>query len=59
MKRGLELSIPTSPSVKSEPVVSGDTSISNGNIDFDSTDLFDLMDFVGGGNLAALLIVVR
>ncbi|KAK6055587.1 DEAD/DEAH box helicase [Cooperia oncophora] len=47
MKRGLELVLPTTSEDTKEPTA--DNLVKDGVIDFDSTDLFDLMDFVGGG----------
>lgn len=52
MPRGLPFSLSVKkPSVEDMKPASDLTAIHEG-IDFDSTDLFDLMDFVGGGELA-------
>ncbi|PIO73323.1 DEAD/DEAH box helicase [Teladorsagia circumcincta] len=49
MKRGLDLVLPASSKDKEEPTTGADSVKPDGIIDFDSADLFDLMDFVGGG----------
>ncbi|KAK6023181.1 hypothetical protein OSTOST_11100, partial [Ostertagia ostertagi] len=49
MKRGLDLVLPACSNNKEEPATGADTVKQDGTIDFDSADLFDLMDFVGGG----------
>ncbi|XGW25717.1 hypothetical protein V3C99_006824 [Haemonchus contortus] len=49
MKRGLDLVLPTKSQENKEPTPISDGLAKQGEINFDSADLFDLMDFVGGG----------
>ncbi|VDO60868.1 unnamed protein product [Haemonchus placei] len=50
MKRGLDLVLPTKSQENKEPTPISDGLAKQGEINFDSADLFDLMDFVGGGS---------